>query len=750
MVSHEPEPPKPTTTEYLSANEPMTIDVMHKYKSDKRHLFGELDSEDSPTKLSCKSPLKKPRMTEINNSSPSKIGKHDQSAMNQNNQKEFKQDSGRNYCSDTTKNNQNAAMKKSESGQFKNPWVHSQIDPQGQTILGSSYVPLTKKDFNMPESVLIEDHQVHFGGDAKAGEDKNAGHKVEKKITKEGKALRKGSKSKSRSKSKKGGKGSKSRSKSKKALRKGSKSRSKSKKGRSKSKKGAKGLKSRSKSKIGDMKKGKKGKKGMKGKKKHEIEIEIEECAPQLKVIPLMIANADDTIKNDVAKADQSALVNHSDTPARDSPIAESPMQEEPSPPANLKEEITEKFYKETMEVHMSGYYSFMGQPNPFKNDNLNIGKDGMIKHQLGAATEFGTSITSGKFNFEDDSFNMKIEFEKGPDIIYQGHIDKEKEVLTGWWIILLDSPELKAQLEAVYEKDFGQCDELFGTFEFKCQIGDMYKFKDHDSKSMLKNYIDYMSAKKTTEAPANMFPDYQEISPLGKKKSSQYLDVPKETFEKVLEPEYSTKIVSLKGIYSMDDVEYPIIIKDLMIDYFGMIYQKKYTSKIFGDYLVKGSISFRKHIIDLTCKFDGGIRFKMKGNIDTETNFVKGVWSMPLQDEKIRKLATQRLQIPFLQCKDWHDGVFSLNANWNALFKWHDDNVGYVLQNYRKGISAQPKTRRGSAVHSKLAENPSDRKILVDKKKWELEHGPQSPKRLVRRKILSKWDDADEQVQEK
>ncbi len=89
----------------------------------------------------------------------------------------------------------------------------------------------------------------------------------------------------------------------------------------------------------------------------------------------------------------------------------------------------------------MSGHYSFMGQPNPFKNDNLNIGKDGMIKHQLGAATEFGKSITSGKFNFEDESFNMKIEFEKGPEIIYQGHIDKKKEVLTGWWIILLDSP---------------------------------------------------------------------------------------------------------------------------------------------------------------------------------------------------------------------------------------------------------------------------------------------------------------------
>lgn len=492
----------------------------------------------------------------------------------------------------------------------------------------------------------------------------------------------------------------------------------------------------------------KKGKKGMKGKKKPEIQ--IEDVAPQLKVIALIIANADDT-KNDVAKAEHNALVNHSDTPARDSPIAESPVQEQPYSPANLKEEITEKFYKETMEVHMSGHYSFMGQPNPFKNDNLNIGKDGMIKHQLGAATEFGKSITSGKFNFEDESFNMKIEFEKGPEIIYQGHIDKKKEVLTGWWIILLDSPELKAQLEAVYEKDFGECDELFGTFEFRCQIGDIYKFKDHDSKSMLKNYIDYMSAKVSTKAPANTFPDYQAKSPLGKKKSSQYLDVPKETFEKALEPEYSTKIVSLKGIYSMDGVEYPIVIKDLMIDYFGMIYQKKYTSKIFGDYLVKGSISFRKHIIDLTCKFDGGIRFKMKGNIDTETNFVKGVWSIPLQDEKIRKLATQKLQIPFLQCKDWHDGVFSLNANWKALFKWHDDNVGYVLQNYQKGIAAQQKTRRGSAVHSsKLDENPSCRKILVDKKKWELEHGPQSPKKFLRRKILSKWDDADEQVQEK
>jgi hypothetical protein len=274
VATPDPEPPKPVTTEYLSFNEPLSIDVMQKYKYDKRQLFGELDSEDSPTKLSCKSPLKKLRTMDINNSSPSAVGKHDHNAMNQNDHKEFNQDSGKNYCSDPTKNNQNAAMKKNDSGKFKNPWMHSQIDPQGETILGSDYVPLTKNDFNMPEIVLVEDHQVRFGGDVKAGGHENAQPKVEKKSKKKGKALRKGSKSKSKSRSK----SKKGRSKSKKALRKGSKSRSKSKKGRSKSKKGRKGSKSRSKSKKGLKGGMKKGKKGMKGKKKPEIQ--IDDAAP--------------------------------------------------------------------------------------------------------------------------------------------------------------------------------------------------------------------------------------------------------------------------------------------------------------------------------------------------------------------------------------------------------------------------------------------------------------------------------------
>lgn len=79
------------------------------------------------------------------------------------------------------------------------------------------------------------------------------------------------------------------------------------------------------------------------------------------------------------------------------------------------------------------------------------------------------------------------------------------------------------------------------------------------------------------------------------------------------------------------------------------------------------------------------GAIFRVYGKIEPEYNRVRGTWIIHLKPQHVRSHISKLLQIPFLQCRSYLTGKIILNANFQALFKWHKDNVDRVLDDQMK-----------------------------------------------------------------
>jgi len=80
----------------------------------------------------------------------------------------------------------------------------------------------------------------------------------------------------------------------------------------------------------------------------------------------------------------------------------------------------------------------------------------------------------------------------------------------------------------------------------------------------MIQNYLDYLKSKeKASDGDDKEF------------KEKTYFDIDKDFYSKI-PPEHSTKIMNIKGVYNLQvGNNLPIEIDDIMIDYFGVVYQK-------------------------------------------------------------------------------------------------------------------------------------------------------------------------------